>query len=176
MFRFYAVPAWQLLDDKAAKVGMPPEEALNPNAIEAGMLELALARVEYRGFKARDRALELLSFKDPAVFANSPNDLPALLRTADQLLTVAKIDAGERARVWRCQCGMRHAVPVALVSPVSVPCERCGATVELDPVMAIGETSVADAKTDRVNAARHSLAQFFREAMARGWPVLVAKS
>jgi hypothetical protein len=176
VFRFYAVPAWQLLDDKNAKSAGPGEETLNPVALEAGLEELALAQVEYRGFKARDRALELLSFKTPAVFASSPNDLPALLRTADQLLTVAKIDAGERARVWRCQCGARYAVPVALVSPVSVPCERCGATVELDATTALGETSAADAKTDSVNAARHSLAAFFREAMARGWPVLVARS
>ena len=174
MFRFYAVPAWQLIEDK--KTPAEKEPPLAPAAMEPDVVEAALARVEYRGFKARERALELLSVKSPAVFASSPNDLPALLRTADQLLTVAKIDAGQRARVWRCTCGARYAVPVSLVSPVTLPCERCGATVELDPIRASGETTVADAKTDSVNAARQSLSEFFREAMARGWPVLVAKS
>ena len=173
MFRFYAVPAWQLLDEKSAKT---PEEALTPTAAEPGVMEAALARVEYRGFKARDRALELLSEKSPAVFASSPNDLPALLRTADQLITIATMDAGERAQVWRCTCGTRYAVPVALVRPVSLLCERCGHTVELDLVNSLGETSVADAQTSSVNAARTALSEFFREAMARGWPVLVARS
>lgn len=174
MFRFFAVPAWQLVEDKKSAESLK-EPPLSPAAMEPGVVEAALARVEYRGFKARDRALELLAAKSPAVFASSPNDLPALLRTADQLLTAAKVDAGQRARVWRCQCGARYAVPVSLVSPVTLPCERCGATVELDPIRATGETSVTDAKTDSVNAARHSLSEFFREAMARGWPVLVAK-
>lgn len=178
MFRFYAVPAWQLLDEKTVKTMAavtPMEEALVPAAADPGVLELALARVEYRGYKARDRALELISAQSPAVFASSPNDLPALLRTADQLLTIAKMDAGERAQVWRCTCGTRYAIPVALVRPGSLLCERCGATVELDPVRALGETSVADARTTSVNAARQALSEFFREAMARGWPVLVEK-
>lgn len=175
MFKFYAVPAWQLIEGKKSDAAQA-EQPLVPATMEPGIIEAALARVEYRGFKARERALQLLSEKSPAVFANSPNDLPALLRTADQLLTAAKVDAGQRARVWRCQCGARYAVPVTLVSPVSLPCERCGATVELDPVRATGEANVTDARTDSVNAARHSLSEFFREAMARGWPVLVAKS
>lgn len=178
MFRFYAVPAWQLLDEKVAKAmgaTTAPEEALRPVAAEPELIEAALAQVEYRGFKARERALELLSRSNPAVFASSPNDLPALLRTADQLLMIAKMDAGERAEVWRCQCGTRYAVPVALVRPVSLLCERCGHTVELDPVHSLGETSVADPRTASVNSARTGLSEFFREAMARGWPVLVAR-
>ncbi len=178
MFRFYSVPAWQLLDEKTAKAqgaNSPPEEALSPAVSDPGVLEAALARVEYRGYKARDRALELLAASNPAVFASSPNDLPALLRTADQLLTIAKMDAGERAQLWRCQCGTRYAIPVALVRPGSLQCERCGSTVDLDPTQSLGETSVADAHTTSVNAARQNLSEFFREAMARGWPVLVAK-
>lgn len=174
MFRFYAVPAWQLLDDKTAKA-MPPEEPLSPTS-DPSMMDEALARVEYRGFKARDRALELLLEKSPAVFASSPNDLPALLRTADQLLTIAKMDAGERARVWRCHCGTPYAVPVGLVRPVSLSCERCGEVIELDPTQSLGETFAADARVDSVNAARLALSEFFREAMARGWPVLVTKA
>lgn len=178
MFRFYAVPAWQLLDEKTAKAMAavtPPEEPLLPAGAEPALMEAALAQVEYRGFKARDRALQLLAGASPAVFASSPNDLPALLRTADQLLTIAKMDAGERAELWRCQCGTRYAVPVALVRPVSLLCDRCGATVDLDPSHTLGETSVADPQTASVNAARLGLSEFFREAMARGWPVLVAK-
>ncbi len=179
MFKFYAVPAWKLLDEKTALAmgaNAPEVEPLHCTASDPELIELALAQVEYRGFKARDRALELLSQKNPAVFASSPNDLPALLRTADQLLTIAKMDAGERARVWRCQCGTRYAVPVALVRPISLNCERCGSTIELDPTNAVGETSVADTKTASVNATRQALSEFFREAMARGWPVLVTKA
>ncbi|MBL8912348.1 MAG: hypothetical protein JNM17_16775 [Archangium sp.] len=161
-FRFYSVPPWN-----------PKETELVPDS--SGDLKAALARVEYRGFKAFDRALELVSAKSPAVFASSPNDLPALLRTADQLLTAAKMDAGERAQVWRCSCGTPYAVPVALVRPVSLRCDRCGNTVEMDPSRAGAVESTIDAKTAAVNATRNSLSVFFREAMARGWPVLIAK-
>lgn len=161
-FRFFSVPPWN-----------PKEAELVPDSNSD--LQAALARVEYRGFKAHDRALELLAAKSPAVFASSPNDLPALLRTADQLLTIAKMDAGERAQVWRCSCGTPYAVPVALVRPVSLRCDRCGNTVEMDPSRASGEQQLADPKTTTINATRLALSTFFREAMARGWPVLVAK-
>lgn len=177
MFRFYAVPAWHLLDEKAVKAMAAvtaPEEALGPINVPPEMMEAALSQVEYRGDKARDRAYELLAAKSPAVFASSPNDLPALLRTADQLIMIAKMDGGERAQLWRCQCGTGYAVPVALVRPVSLLCERCGRTVELDPSNALGEGSAADEQTLSVNAARRALSDFFREAMARGWPVLVS--
>ncbi|MFT3707900.1 MAG: hypothetical protein QM817_09615 [Archangium sp.] len=161
-FRFYSVPPWN-----------PQETELVPEV--NGDLKAALARVEYRGFKAHDRALELLTTKSPVVFASSPNDLPALLRTADQLLTIAKMDAGERAQVWRCTCGTPYAVPVALVRPVSLRCDRCGNTVEMDPSRATGEQQLSDPKTTGINATRNALSTFFREAMARGWPVLVAR-
>jgi hypothetical protein len=161
-FRFYSVPPWN-----------PKEAELVPDV--TGDLRAALARVEYRGFKAHDRALELIASQNPAVFASSPNDLPALLRTADQLLTIAKMDAGERAQVWRCSCGTPYAVPVALVRPVSLRCDRCGNTVEMDPSRSTGEQQLADPKTTSINATRNALSTFFREAMARGWPVLVAK-
>ena len=173
MFRFYSLPAWALLDPTARPVDGDANDELSPNVPSADLLPEALSRVEYRGFKALDRARALLSESNPAVFARSPNDLPALLRTADQLLTFAKMDAGERAQVWRCQCGTRYAVPVALVRPVSLLCERCGSTVELDPTTSLGESSIADPRTSNVNAARLALSEFFREAMARGWPVLV---
>jgi hypothetical protein len=162
------VPAWE------AASGQPKEEALKPQGAEPSIMAAALAQVEYRGWKARERALELLAQKNPAVFASSPNDLPALLRTADQLLMIAKMDAGERAQTWLCQCGAPYTVPVALVRPVSLLCERCGRTIELDQEHSLGEASVADPHTTRVNAARTALSEFFREAMARGWPVLVA--
>jgi hypothetical protein len=165
-FRFYSVPPWNPNEAELA-----PEVAPERHAD----LRAALARVEYRGFKAHDRAVELLGARSPAVFASSPNDLPALLRTADQLLTIAKMDAGERAQVWRCSCGTPYAVPVALVRPVSLRCDRCGNTVEMDPSRSKGEAQHQDPRTAAVNATRHALSTFFREAMARGWPVLVAK-
>ncbi len=172
-FRFYAVPAWALVDSKDKK--QEAFEELAPTALDEAVIPAALARIEYRGFKAWERAAELAAQSNPAVYARSPNDLPALLRTADQLVTMARVDAGERAQLWRCKCGTRYAVPVALVRPVSLRCERCGNTVELDPAHAEGEENITDPVKASVNAARHSLSAFFREAMARGWPVLVAK-
>jgi hypothetical protein len=171
------VPAWQLLADKKTRTeaGLPEEE-LRPVAGEPAPIEAVLARVEYRGAKAVERAQELLTSASPVVFARSPNDLPALLRTADQLLTLSKVDAGERAQLWRCSCGTRYAVPVSSVRPVSLRCERCGNTVELDPAHSLGESNIADPEKAKVSAARLALADFFREAMARGWPVLVTHS
>lgn len=175
-FRFYSVPAWALVDSKEKKPVEAAEE-LTPVDVDAATLPAVLHQIEYRGWKALDRATELVAAQSPAVYARSPNDLPALLRTADQLLTMARVDAGERAQLWRCQkCGTRYAVPVALVRPVSLRCERCEATVELDPARAEGEENITDPRTAAVNSARYALAAFFREAMARGWPVLVAKS
>ncbi len=173
-FRFYSVPGWALIDSKEKKAEKFDE--LRPTSFDLDAVGDALAGVEYRGYKARDRALELIAGGTPAVYANAPNDLPALLRTADQLVALARSDAGERAQLWRCQCGTRYAVPVALVRPVSLRCERCGSTVELDPARAEGEENITDPQKAAVNATRHSLAAFFREAMARGWPVLVSKA
>ncbi|MGV3621000.1 MAG: hypothetical protein ACO1OB_09285 [Archangium sp.] len=174
-FRFYSVPAWALIDSKEKKHAEPAEE-LAPAPIDEGMLADVLHRIEYRGWKALDHAYELLEKQSPAVYARSPNDLPALLRTSDQLVTMARVEAGERAQLWRCQkCGTRYAVPVALVRPVSLRCERCDATVELDPSRAEGEENITDPRSASVNTARQELSAFFREAMARGWPVLVAK-
>lgn len=173
MFRFYSVPAWQLFETTASS---PEAEELLPTEVEPGIVTAALAGVEYRGFKAYERAVELLRESPRAIFAKAPKDLPALLRTADQLLTIAKVDAGERAQLWRCHCGTRYAVPVSLVRPVSLRCERCGSTVELDPNHSLGEESITDPHTATVNAARRALSEFFREAMARGWPVLVVKA
>lgn len=176
MLRFYSVPAWQLLDEKKREKPSAPDE---PELTIAGGphdLQAALARVEYRGHKAWDRAVELLGTNARAVYASSPNDLPALLRTADQLLTLARMDAGERAQVWRCgSCGTRYAVPVALVRPVALICDRCGHTVDMDPTRSPGEAQAAEPAQVGLNQARTALAAFFREAMARGWPVVVAK-
>lgn len=175
---FYAVPAWQLVNDKQAKAKLATpeaEEPLRPTPFEPELLDEALTEVEYRGFKAKERALTLLALEQPALFARSPDDLPALLRTADQLAGLAKNRSGERAHVWKCACGVRYSVPSVLVRPMTLPCERCGNVVELDPDRSLGETRVTDPHTTAVNAARLSLAEFFREAMARGWPVLVGR-
>ncbi|MFZ5444997.1 MAG: hypothetical protein ACOZQL_33715 [Myxococcota bacterium] len=172
--RFFSVPAWQLVDSK--RTPGPGEEELQPALAEPALIGPALEAIEYRGYKAWERAQELVAAESPAVFARAPNDLPALLRTADQLLTLARVDAGERAQLWRCACGARYAVPVALMRPESLRCERCGATIELDPARSIGESSLTSPKKLSVNLARTALSDFFREAMARGWPVLVSRS
>jgi hypothetical protein len=112
-----------------------------------------------------------------AIFAQPPQDLPALLRLADQLDRLAAQEAGERALVWRCtQCGTRYAVPLALARSVAIRCERCGEPVELNPTRSLGEEALLDPFVGEVNEARRKIAAFFREAMARGWPVLVCTS
>src|SRR4051812_48849192 len=165
---------------------MEPELPLLHEAVE-----WALSGSEFRGARARDRLRLLVQADDAppqlpppsdgysgsAIFAQPPNDLPALLRLSDQLETLAKSEEGERALVWKCtSCSTRYAVPVALVRTVSIRCEHCGNTVELKAATSTGEESLMDPQRGAVNQARRALASFFREAMARGWPVLVAYS
>src|SRR4051812_1261662 len=130
--------------------------------------------------RARDRVRSLLS-KDTvesdvsAVFAQPPTDLPALLRMADQLETLARSQEGERALVWKgAECATRYAAPVAPVRQVSILCERCQKPVDLHTGKSVGEESLLDPFQGSVNEVRRELAGFFREAMARGWPVLVS--
>ncbi len=178
MYRFHAVPRWVLTRDPRDKRGKQPEAAdrLDPDVPQTpDAVDRALARAEYRGSFALEHVAQLLnSQKGPVLFASPPDDLPALLRTADQLLTLARQDAGEKARVWRCDCGTHYAVPVALIRPVAILCERCGRTVDFEIGKSIGEQSLAELGQSHVNAYRRGIAEFFREAMARGWPVLVS--
>lgn len=182
--RFFSVPSHQ--------VAVPPQalsagERVEPEPQAREVVERALMGAEFRDMRARDRLRSLLSPEHrtalpaldarsgpPAIFAQPPHDLPALLRMADQLDGLARQDEGERALVWRCQgCQTRYAVPVALARSVSIPCERCSQTVDLDPAKALGEEALIDPFHGAINRTRRELATFFREAMARGWPVLV---
>lgn len=168
--RFYSSPPWEL--------GKPNAETLEPQNIEPELVIEAFARSEYRGERPLVKADKVLTekAKGPHVFAQPPKDLPALLRLADQLIMLARQEAGERAKVWRCECGTRYAVPVALLRPVAIKCERCGRTLELDLTASLGDDQIVEPKQGRVNATRKGLSDFFREAMARGWPVLVART
>ena len=178
MYRFHAVPRWVLERNPKDKRAPTPTAAdrLDPDVPQTpDAIDKALARAEYRGAFALEHAAGLLhSGKGPVVYASPPNDLPALLRTADQLETLARQDAGEKARVWRCDCGTHYAVPVALIRPVSIRCERCGRTIDFEIGNSIGEQNVAEMQQSHINAYRRGLAGFFREAMARGWCVLVS--
>ncbi|HEX4621125.1 MAG TPA: hypothetical protein VH208_06095 [Myxococcaceae bacterium] len=183
-YRFFAMPGHRIA---AAPAPLPTEEMLTPDLPhQPGEVEQALAGAEFRDVRARDWLRGLLTGDRPpaygppgegfgrsAVFAQPPRDLPALLRLADQLETLAKQQAGERALVWVCACGTRYAVPVALARPVSIRCERCGNPVELVMSKSVGEEQLLDPLPAAVNARRMKLAAFFREAMARNWPVLV---
>lgn len=178
MLRFFALPAWQLLSDDEVKQGAPataPEQPLAPGVGDVD-LALVLGNAEYRGDRAWERALRCLELGGGArgVYARPPGDLPALLRTADQLVRFTRQDAGERALVWRCDCGARYAVPHSLLRPVAIRCDVCDRTVDLDPARGLDEPASIDPEGTRVNDARRALAEFFREAMFRGWPVLVA--
>jgi hypothetical protein len=171
MYRFSSKPVWAFSEPKK---GEPVQtyEALEAPTATAEIVARALTRIEYRT-QALLLALEPVTAE--TVFFRPPNDLPALLRTADQLLTFARQEAGERASVWGCECGTRYAVPVSLMRPVSIRCERCGRTLDLDP-RAAGDSHIAEPFMAEVNEYRRALSGFFREAMARGWPVVVAKA
>lgn len=185
-FRFVALPGHRLV---AHPQTLPSDERLEPELPPLQeAVERALASAQFRDVKAKDRLRSLLTSDRPptlgsaaegqgpsAVFAQPPQDLPALLRLADELESMARREAGERALVWNCgECGARYAVPVALARTVSIRCERCGGPVELNPGRSVGEESLIDPFLGTVNTARRALASFFREAMARGWPVLVS--
>ena len=186
-FRFLAVPSHRVVESPQS---LAPDERLEPELPPMHeAIERALAGAEFRDVRARDRLRSLLQgdkaprlgspgagYGPSAVFAQPPNDLPALLRLADELDSLAKREAGERALVWKCgECGARYAVPVALVRQVSIRCERCNHPVELNAARSLGEEALIDPFLGAVNSARHELATFFREAMARGWPVLVSQ-
>jgi hypothetical protein len=182
---FFAVPAHALAlgEDLASVDRLEPQLPPVDNVVDR-----ALAGAEYRATRARDRVRTLLDSEKPpalpaartewgpsALFAQPPQDLPALLRMADQLEMLAERETGERAVVWKCgQCGTRYAVPISLVRPVSIRCERCGTPVELAPGRSMGEEALMEPFQGVVNETRRQLAVFFREAMARGWPVLVS--
>ncbi|XXF75881.1 hypothetical protein P2318_22860 [Myxococcaceae bacterium GXIMD 01537] len=186
-FRFLSVPGHRVVDYPQT---LSPEERLEPELPPMPeAIEKALAGAEFRDVRARDRLRSLLQadvgprlgspgpgYGASAAFALPPQDLPALLRLADELDALARREAGERALVWKCgDCGARYAVPVALVRQVSIRCERCGTPVELNATRSLGEEALIDPLQGVVNSARRALATFFREAMARGWPVLVAQ-
>lgn len=185
-FRFVSIPGHRVVPHPQT---LPTDERLEPELPPLQeAVERAFASAEFRDVRAKDRVRALLQgdatpglgspgagFGASAIFAQPPQDLPALLRLADELESLARQEAGERARVWKCaECGTRYAVPVALVRTVSIRCERCGNPVELNPQRSLGEESLIDPVLGAVNGCRRELAAFFREAMARGWPVLVA--
>jgi hypothetical protein len=175
VYKFFAVPLWQLEDSTLAAT--LPAERLDPvSTIEDPELERCLSRAEYRGEGAWQRVVSIGQGGEGGVYARPPNDLPALLRTADQLLLLARQESGERAKVWRCECGTHYALPLSSLKPTYMTCERCGRNVEFDTSRALGEQRLLDPVTSGVNLARKALADFFREAMARGWPVLVERS
>src|SRR5688500_9558706 len=109
-YRFFAVPVHQLSGSRSFEAA---EELLEPESADVRVtVERALQGTEYRDMRARDRLRSLLhsdlhpSLPSPgkgcgrsAVFAQPPQDLPALLRLADQLDRLTTQEAGERALV-----------------------------------------------------------------------------
>jgi len=152
-------------------------------------MDRALAGVEFRDQRVRDRLAQMFAseaqermgapgpqFSPSLVFARPPQDLPAVLRMADQLESLAAAEEGERALVWKCQrCSTRYAVPLGLVRDVSIRCERCGEPVSLRRERSTGEEALVDPMQGSVNVTRRRLAAFLRESMASGWPVLVSQ-
>jgi hypothetical protein len=187
VIRFFAAPFYRLEEPRRP---IPADEL-----IEAGLtdgldtLNRALAGAEFRDGRVRDQLQELISSHSPSpfepisercgrpmLFARPPHDLPALLRLADQLEALAGAHQGEPALVWKCECGTRYAVPVALFRPVTIRCDRCGRPVELNSACSVGQDSLLDPGEDSANRFRRELARFFRDAMARGWPVVVCST
>jgi hypothetical protein len=185
--RFFSIPSHRLV---------PPPQLLPADALfepelptSAGLMQRALAGVEFRDQRVRDRidqmfaseGLQRMGAPGPqaspsVVLAQPPHDLPAILRMADQLEALAAAEEGERALVWKChRCATRYAVPLGLVRDVSIRCERCGEQVSLRRERSSGEEALVDPMQGAVNLARRRLAAFLRESMASGWPVLVAQ-
>jgi len=186
--RFFAAPFYRLEEPRRP---IPAEDLIEPSLpVGVDVLDRALAGAEFRDARVRDRLYELVSSGHPpfpfeairegcgtpAIFARPPHDLPALLRLADQLESQAAEHQGERAMVWKCECGTRYAVPVALFRAVTIRCDQCGRPVELSSGRSTGEDSLLDPGEDAANRCRKELARFFRDAMARGWPVVVSSS
>ncbi len=184
-YRFFAIPQHLLASGPAVQ---PQPELFEPELpIVDETVEEAFAGAEFRDERARDRLRKLTlsdkpqsygpvgeGFSQSGLFAQPPNDLPALLRLADRLDWLAKAELGERALIWKCECGTRYAVPVALVRQVAIRCERCDRPLELNPTRSLGEESLLDPSRSQINKTRAALSAFFREAMARNLPVLVS--
>lgn len=185
--RFFSIPSHR---------AGPPPQLLPADALfepelptTVGLMDRALAGVEFRDQRVRDRITQMFASEglqrmgapgpqaSPSlVFAQPPQDLPAILRMADQLESLAAAEEGERALVWKChRCATRYAVPLGLVRDVSIRCERCGEQVSLRRERSTGEEPLVDPMQATVNLARRRLAAFLRESMASGWPVLVAQ-
>ncbi|MGO8970331.1 MAG: hypothetical protein ACLQDQ_12255 [Myxococcaceae bacterium] len=184
--RFFSLPSHLLVPPPRL---LPAERIFEPELpAVVGAVDRAIAGAEFRDQRLETRLEQLLSeaerFAAPSadagpsiILARPPGDLPALLRTADQLESMAVDTDGERALVWKCEtCGTRYAVPVALARDVAIHCERCGQPVQLLRTRSLGEQSLMDPHHSAVNVARRALAAFFRESMARGWPVLASRN
>ncbi len=185
--RFFSIPGHRLVTPPQL---LPADAVLEPELpASPGLMDRVLAGIEFRDQRVRDRIAQMFSTEgvprmgapgpqaSPSlVFAQPPQDLPALLRMADQLEALAAAEEGERALVWKCQrCATRYAVPLGLVRDVSIRCERCGEQVSLRRERSSGEEALVDPMQGAVNVARRRLAAFLRESMASGWPVLVAQ-
>jgi len=184
--RFFSLPAHLLAPPPRL---LPADKLFEPELpAVVGAVDRALSGAEFRDQRLLDRLEQLLAeaqrYAAPSadagpsvILAQPPGDLPALLRTADQLEAMAVDAEGERALVWKCEaCGMRYAVPVALARDVAIRCEHCGKPVQLLRTRSLGEQSLMDPHHSAVNVARRALAVFFRESMARGWPVLASRN
>lgn len=165
----FAVPPWRAHE---APEHLPAEHVFRPQLSHPQLLEHALRRIEYRGAPLWHRAQAVVESARHAVLARSPVDLAALLRSAEQLVAERERDLRSQKPEWRCACGQRYSVCTALLRPVSIRCDGCATALTLDASIP-GRLALGDEQAERVNAARLEVAGFLREAMARGWPVLV---
>ena len=185
--RFFSIPSHRLV---AAPQLLPTEAVVEPELpASAGLVDRVLAGIEFRDRRLRDHLAQMFASESlprmgaPApqcspslILARPPQDLPAILRMADQLEALAAAEEGERALVWKCQrCATRYAVPLGLVRDVSIRCERCGEPVSLRRERSTGEEALVDPLQGSVNVTRRRLAAFLRESMASGWPILVSQ-
>jgi len=185
--RFFSIPSHRLVPPPQL---LPAEAVVEPEfPASAGLVDRVLSGVEFRDRRVRDHVTQMFASDSlprlgapgpqcspSLVFARPPQDLPAILRMADQLEALAAAEEGERALVWKCQrCSTRYAVPLGLVRDVSIRCERCGEPVSLRRERSTGEEALVDPLQGSVNLTRRRLAAFLRESMASGWPVLVSQ-
>jgi hypothetical protein len=164
---FYAAPRREIHGVAASGTGAKLQLTEPRELVEKGV-----TGTEFRG-EPTSSILARLFAHGGGFFATFPGDVPAVLRLVEQLEGRAEETRGERALAWRCDCGVRYAVPLSLFLETTISCERCAKAVRLSRSKCLGEERLFPAAEIEVNRCRTRLASFLREAMARGWTVLL---
>jgi hypothetical protein len=166
MIQFRAAPMW-ISDLNDAQVVTLPQVAQE-------LLRKVLMGVEYRGQTAHAKVMATL--REPgSILAKPPNDLPALLRTADQLLMMARQASGEGVHIQYCSCGTRFSFPPNQQHNVLIRCHSCQRPLDAE-LLKYPQPLSNDPHREQINGIRISLSTFLRDAMAQSLTVYAQRS